>query len=646
LDEAPAGELRQAGAARPLATGADLLRGLAPDDLLLQAAETARRAGVMLIDAVAMEPGTDIEAMVRGLGERLGVATLTDADPLPATGGSPDGLASAMLRMGVMRLADGRILAAARGPALACLNGLLRAGGTAERIVLATPQRFVDTVLAQAGATLAKAASRTLDTRRTLSARDVGRGGWCPAWLGLFLAFGGLAVLGLSAEGHVVLSVGFLALAAVRCLAIFATPPRRRRPARRPDDGLPVYTVLVPLYREGRQVPGILGALEALDYPRAKLDIKILLEAEDEETRVAVACSPLARHVEILRMPPGEVRTKPRALNFGLFAARGDYLVIYDAEDRPAPGQLRAALDAFARGGERLACVQARLVIDNTDDGQLTRLFTIEYAALFDVLIPALAAGSLLFPLGGTSNHFRTAVLRDAGGWDAWNVTEDADLGVRLRRLGFGLDAIDSITLEEAPNTIGSWVRQRTRWLKGYMLTWWVHMRTPLALLRELGPLDFFLFHALIGGVPLAALAYPIFLVSFALGLAAQDWLVFGTGRLLDPLGWFDLLNILIGFGAAGALGRRAVRRGGLLRLTPSLFLLPFYWLLISAAGFRAIYQLATAPYRWEKTQHGVARTSRTGGRRYIQRLNSSATSVSRRLRLRGATKRPDLSIR
>ena len=197
--------------------------------------------------------------------------------------------------------------------------------------------------------------------------------------------------------------------------------------------------------------------------------MKLLVEEDDSETRAALAHMPPAAWIEVVVTPRGAPRTKPRALNVGLLLARGSLLVVYDAEDAPAPRQLRDAAARFAAAPARLACLQAALAIDNRADTAVSALFAIEYAALFDVLLRGLAALKLPLPLGGSSNHFRVASLRRVRGWDAWNVTEDVDVGLRLARFGYCSDILASTTYEEAPTTVPAWLKQRRRWLKGWM---------------------------------------------------------------------------------------------------------------------------------------------------------------------------------
>lgn len=238
--------------------------------------------------------------------------------------------------------------------------------------------------------------------------------------------------------------------------------------SRTPDDELPVYSVIAPLRSEARMVDQLLSAIEALDYPADKLDVIIAVEADCHDTRAAITARKHRIPITVVPVPPSEPRTKPKALSIALPLARGAYTVIYDAEDRPDPNQLRCAVQAFRTAGNDLACVQARLCMD-TRTSWHARYFTAEYAAHFDFFLPRLAASGLPFPLGGSSNHFRTKTLREVGGWDPYNVTEDADLGMRLARFGYRCAVIDSTTYEEAPENIRRWLGQRSRWFKGWM---------------------------------------------------------------------------------------------------------------------------------------------------------------------------------
>jgi len=255
-----------------------------------------------------------------------------------------------------------------------------------------------------------------------------------------------------------------------------------------------------------------------------------------------------------------------------------------------------------------LACAQARLTIDNTADSWLARLFTAEYAGLFDVFLPSLAAWKLPLPLGGSSNHFRTEVLRRIGAWDPYNVTEDADLGMRLARFGYRTTVIASTTHEEAPARLYPWLKQRTRWFKGWMQTWLVHMRTPGKLFRELRPMGFVVFQLLVGGSALAALVHPFFLFAFLWEIATASR---GTGGAATLHAWLYGATLLIGYLASITLAIIGLARRRLLDCAWALILMPLYWLLLSLAAWRALDQLVRDPYRWEKTEHGLARNSR-----------------------------------
>jgi cellulose synthase/poly-beta-1,6-N-acetylglucosamine synthase-like glycosyltransferase len=404
----------------------------------------------------------------------------------------------------------------------------------------------------------------------------------------------------------------FMAAAALRLGSVaFAKPPRRRR-LRRADHTLPIYTVICALYREANVVEDLVAAIHALDYPREKLDVKLVLEADDHDTWRALAKLDLGPPFEIIVAPPIGPRTKPKALNVALPLARGSFTVVYDAEDVPEPNQLRHALDVFMAADERLACVQASLTIDNTSDSWLARMFTAGYAGQFDALLPGLAALHLPLPLGGSSNHFRTDALRRIGGWDPYNVTEDADVGIRLYRLGYRSAAMSSATYEEAPAYFGSWLRQRTRWYKGWMQTWLVHMRQPGRLLRELNPLGALTFQLLLACNVLAALVHPLCMgvLCYSL-LAAPPLQAIGTMHAAPVFA----ATLFGGYASTIALDLIGLRRRRLLRHAWVLLLTPLHWFLLSLAAWRALFQLLYDPQRWEKTEHGLARSSRRGNR-------------------------------
>ena len=368
---------------------------------------------------------------------------------------------------------------------------------------------------------------------------------------------------------------------------------------------LPVFTVLVPMFDEAAMLPRLAQALRDLDYPLGKLDIKIVLEADDLKTIEAARSLGLEGVFEIIIVPHSEPQTKPKACNFALRFARGEYLVIYDAEDRPEPDQLRKVVATYRRSPSNTACLQCRLNYYNARENWLTRMFTLDYALWFDQVLPGLERLGMPIPLGGTSNHFRVDVLRELHAWDPFNVTEDADLGIRIGQKGYRVGVVDSTTYEEACCQAGQWLRQRTRWIKGYMQTLLVHTRRPLQFARSAGLLGLFGFVFFIGGTVLAGLLNPLFWLFYIV------WLVAAAVNLdvIFPhfLLYLCLFNLLAGNGAFTYLLMLAPIRRGFLDLIPYSFSLIAYWVLLSAAAYRALWQLLHDPFFWEKTPHGLS---------------------------------------
>ncbi|ABD08803.1 Glycosyl transferase, family 2 [Rhodopseudomonas palustris HaA2] len=372
------------------------------------------------------------------------------------------------------------------------------------------------------------------------------------------------------------------------------------------DDDLPVFTVLVPMYREPKMLPMLARSLRQLDYPLGKLDIKLVLEADDHETIEVASTLGLEGIFEVIRVPPSHPQTKPKACNFALQFARGEFLVIYDAEDRPEPDQLRKVVATFRQAPANTACLQCRLSYFNARENWLTRMFTLDYALWFDQMLPGLERLNVPIPLGGTSNHFKIDVLRELHAWDPFNVTEDADLGVRLTQKGYRVGVVDSTTFEEASCHAGNWIRQRSRWMKGYMQTFLVHTRRPLHLLRSIGPLGFLGFVFFIGGTVLAGLINPVFWLMFAIWLFG---LANGFDQLFpEPLLYLSLFNLLAGNGAFIFLNMLAPIRRGWLNLIPYSLTAFGYWVMISIASYRGLWQLLRNPFYWEKTDHGVSK--------------------------------------
>ena len=325
----------------------------------------------------------------------------------------------------------------------------------------------------------------------------------------------------------------------------------------------------------------------------------------------------MAEHFDVIIVPCGDPQTKPRALNYALHFASGSLLTIYDAEDIPDPRQLRHAAEAFAVLPQETVCLQAELVFDNPDENWLTRQFTIEYATLFGLILPTLAAHRLPLALGGTSNHFRIDALRRAGAWDAHNVTEDADLGIRLARLGYDTDTIASRTCEEANVSTGNWICQRARWMKGFLATWLVHMREPVTALRDLGPAGFWSMQAMTIGVFASALVHPLCLIATLALAALHPRLPDAATTPMILLAGLNLLVFVLGYAVTMIAGGRALRRYRIKGWGIYLCTMPVYWFLMSAAAWLALWQFVVAPFHWNKTVHGLStqRRSRRGNK-------------------------------
>lgn len=405
----------------------------------------------------------------------------------------------------------------------------------------------------------------------------------------------------------VMTTLPFACVLALRCLALWnlfwPAGPNVRSEARIPDRDLPDYTILVAMFREQGVARQLVQSLADLDYPADKLEVLFITEACDGGTRQALPAAGLRPNMRIISVPAGRPQTKPRALNYALAEARGDFVVVFDAEDEPEPDQLRKAVAAFAVGGADLACLQAQLKVHNAKAGWLTRQFAIEYAALFDLILPALARCGLPLTLGGTSNHFRRHVLEQAGGWDAYNVTEDADLGLRLARFGWRVDTLRSATWEEAPDTFRAWRRQRQRWLKGWLQTAIVLWRQPVRLWCELGARRCLALHALLASILLSAFVHPISLV--VLAYAVATW---SAGAAGDGLWWAGIVVFVLGYLFSIVLAVAAAWRSDHAGLARHGVFLPVYWLLISLAAFGAAIDLIRRPFHWHKTPH-VGRT-------------------------------------
>lgn len=394
---------------------------------------------------------------------------------------------------------------------------------------------------------------------------------------------------------HAAAFTAFSTMIAWRLIAAASLTPKLSRIAHQTQ--WPIYTVLCPVHREASVVADLVAAIERLDYPLDSLDVKLLVEADDGDTLAAALSLAKTPSIEVLVVPPMAPRTKPKALNVGLARARGEYLVVYDAEDRPHPLQLRAAIAAFQDGDERLACVQAPLAIDNASVSWISRQFATEYAIQFREILPLLARLNLPLPLGGSSNHFRTEVLRTIGGWDPFNVTEDADLGYRLARDRWRTGVIAPPTYEEAPVTFGAWLNQRTRWIKSHMQTWLVLMRDPFRVAAEMGGPAYLSMHLVLGGGLLAALVHGPIAATVIVAALSPD-------RLLGPA---DFVLALAGYCTAAFMSLTACALTGSWIHARTALTMPLYWPLATIAALRAALELVLAPHHWSKTAHGVS---------------------------------------
>ena len=371
------------------------------------------------------------------------------------------------------------------------------------------------------------------------------------------------------------------------------------------DKSLPKYSILCPLYKEANVLPDFVKAINNLDWPKDKLDVILLLEENDKETQKAAENLSDQSHFRVLVVPHSLPKTKPKACNYGLAFAKGEYVVVYDAEDRPDPMQLKKAYIGFKRSASKVVCLQSKLNYYNPDQNFLTKLFTAEYSLWFDLILPGLQSVKTIIPLGGTSNHFKLFVLRDLGGWDAFNVTEDCELGTRLFRKGFTTAIIDSTTYEEANSKVKSWLKQRSRWIKGYLQTYFVHTRHPLSFVVDHG-VQAFIFQLVIGMRMIFIMINPIlwlvtisyFMFRPTLGLTIES--LYPTPIFYMAVFPMIFGNFLYLYNYMIALAKREKWY-----LIKYVYLVPFYWVMVSFASFIALYQLIVKPHYWEKTEHG-----------------------------------------
>lgn len=377
------------------------------------------------------------------------------------------------------------------------------------------------------------------------------------------------------------------------------------------EDEWPSYTIFCPLYKEPEVIPQFVSAMNELDYPKDKLQIMLLLEGNDNQTIERARSLNLPSYFEIVVVPHSMPKTKPKACNYGLTKATGEYCVIYDAEDVPDKDQLKKAVVAFRKIGTRAVCIQAKLNFYNPHQNILTRAFTAEYSLWFDLVLTGLQATNTPIPLGGTSNHFKTNKLRDLKGWDAFNVTEDCDLGIRLSKQGYKTAVLDSTTLEEANSSLMNWFGQRSRWIKGYMQTYLVHMRHPHKFIKQWNDPHVITFQLVVGGKVLSMFINPLmWLITFSYFAFRPFVGDFIESFFPTPVLYMGVFSFVFGnflYLYYYMIGCAKREHYDLIKFA---YLVPFYWLAMSIAAWIALRDLIVRPHHWSKTKHGLHITS------------------------------------
>jgi len=369
----------------------------------------------------------------------------------------------------------------------------------------------------------------------------------------------------------------------------------------------PLYTILLPVYRETSIFEQLYSAIENIYYPKNRLEVLLLIEEDDTEFKEFLQAQKLPPWWEIVEIPDFKPKTKGKALNFGLLKAGGDYLVIYDAEDIPEKNQLKKAVLAFRKLHRDVVCLQSKLNYYNPYQNMLTKWFTAEYSSWFDLYLPGINAVNAPMPLGGTSNHFKREKLLELRGWDPFNVTEDCDLGIRIFKAHYSTKVLDTTTWEEANSVPANWLKQRSRWVKGYIQTYLVNMRNPAGLIKKIGIMKFFHFNAIVGGNVFVLCFNPVAWTMIILWLLKPGrfyfpnaFLLFSTAALLAGNFFFIMINVW------GVLQRKWYR------LAFTALFSPLYWFLMSAGAWKGLFQFLRKPHFWEKTEHALFKNHRS----------------------------------
>ena len=605
----PAARVAVPGARGQDTLGIALLREglIGPEDLVHALSLRSRRAG-RLIDLLRARGTVSEGDLLQAAARHFGVAMVDPCSPLPDPWLIDCLGAQDCLRLGLVpwqQAGAATIVATSRPEDFDRLRPRLEAALGPVLMAVAPPGRVEAAVHARRGARLARMAeSRVSDAE---SCRTWGRPEGLPLLVFVALVAVTLIWLAPALVGRGVLIVTVISLALSTILKLAAGITALRHPPAEPPDPvmarLPQVSVIVALYRESDIAARLIRRLSRLDYPREMLDVVLVVEAEDSMTRAALAAANLPPWMRVIVVPEGRVKTKPRALNLALDHCRGSIIGIYDAEDAPEPDQLRKVVARFHRRGPDVACLQGVLDYYNPRTNWLSRCFTIEYATWFRLILPGVSRLGLAIPLGGTTLFFRRAVLEELGGWDAHNVTEDADLGIRLARYGYRSEILDTVTGEEANCRVIPWIKQRSRWIKGYMMTWAVHMRRPRLLLQQLGLRQFLGFQVMFLGTIIqflmAPLMWSLWSVPLGLGhplssvLSQSDMMIMATTFILS-----EVINV--------TLGIVALKRSGH-RVSPLwVFTLQLYFPLAVLAAYKGVWEMLTKPFYWDKTNHGI----------------------------------------
>jgi cellulose synthase/poly-beta-1,6-N-acetylglucosamine synthase-like glycosyltransferase len=515
-----------------------------------------------------------------------------------------------------MRMGDVLLVATSRPHQFAALRRALQHDDDTMPIlpVIADETQIKEQISRLYGAQLAqKAATRVPDALSCRSWHITGnsRSLWAIGAIGAMMATFYAAPLG-ALTGMILLAFIMMVATTLLKAAAFATQiihktaeqplpfsPRQSLPYR-----LPKVSMLVPLLHEKEIAGALIKRLSKLTYPKSQLEVVLVLEAGDVITRQTLAHTALPPWISVIEVPEANrLTTKPRALNYALDFCQGSIVGVWDAEDAPEPDQIEKVVTRFQEAPPNVACLQGILDYYNSQANWLSRCFTIEYASWWRMILPGAARLGLVIPLGGTTLFFRRDILEQLSGWDAHNVTEDADLGVRLARRGYVTELLPTVTYEEANCRLWPWVRQRSRWLKGFLITWCVHMRNPTKLLAELGWLRFLGVQTMMFAT-FAQFALAPFLWTFwltLLGLTHPIEISLGAPVLWSMVAVFivaETLNLGLSLVAVSGKGHR--------HLMWWVFTTPLYFTLGTLAAIKALYEFVVSPFFWDKTEHGV----------------------------------------